>query len=209
MEATHRNGIAAKPEEQVYSCQTTDLLLATSPLPWWDFRQYWEDVRSRNVKIWDVLEALIFRVVLKTLKLGAYRLQLALYNKIQTLRGGALYPFKYGSLTKTPTGTLGLQPGELVQVESQDEILGTVNARNRNRGLSFDPEMVTFCGKQFRVLGRVERIIDEKTGRMSRLGNDCIILQGVACQSRYSGRRLFCPRSLYHFWREIWLKRLV
>jgi hypothetical protein len=34
-----------------------------------------------------------------------------------------------------------------------------------------------------------------------------IILDGVWCQSRYSYGRMFCPRSIYSYWREVWLQR--
>jgi hypothetical protein len=68
--------------------------------------------------------------------------------------------------------------------------------------------MLQFCGTTRRVLRRVERIINEKTGKMSLLPNDCIILQDVACSGCFSKDRLFCPRSVYSYWREIWLKRV-
>ena len=38
----------------------------------------------------------------------------------------------------TPTGTLNLQPGELVRVKSHEEILATLNEESRNRGLGWD-----------------------------------------------------------------------
>ena len=44
---------------------------------------------------------------------------------------------------------------------------------------------------------------------MIKLSRDCIILEGTVCQARYSDKRLFCPRSLYPFWREIWLERVA
>ena len=76
------------------------------------------------------------------------------------------------------------------------------------RGLYFDAEMVPYCGRTFRVLKRVKRILNEKTGRMTEFKNPCIILEGVVCESRYSQCRLFCPRSIYSYWREIWLERV-
>ena len=74
--------------------------------------------------------------------------------------------------------------------------------------MRFDPEMVPYCGGTYRVLKRVTRIIDEMTGRMATLSNACIVLQGVVCRGRYSQCRLFCPRSIYPYWREIWLERI-
>ena len=73
----------------------------------------------------------------------------------------------------------------------------------------FAPEMVRFCGGTFKVLTRVHRIIDEKTGRMLEFSNPCIILQNVYCLSEYSERRVFCPRGIYSYWREIWLERVT
>lgn len=119
------------------------------------------------------------------------------------------YPYVEGFAGgKTPAETLNLQPGELVQVRPIDEIRPTINRERRNRGLKFDVEMVPYCGGTFRVLDRVERIINEKTGSMMRLPNECVILEGVTCSGCFSQDRLFCPRSIYPYWREIWLKRV-
>ena len=194
--------------EPVYRCQATELRRASSPLAWWDVRQYVRDLRSGNTGIANVLEALLFRILVKLIKVGGYRALIFLHDSIQRRRGGIPFPFKWGLLEKTPRTTLGLKPGELVQVKSHEEILKTLNTRNRNRGLSFDFEMVKYCEGTYRVLDRVERIVDEKTGRMVVLSGDCIILEGVVCGAHFSPRRLFCPRSLYPFWREIWLKRV-
>jgi hypothetical protein len=68
--------------------------------------------------------------------------------------------------------------------------------------------MVRYCGGTYRVRSRVEKILDERTGRMMRMSNDCLILEDVICRSECSAKRLFCPRSIYPFWREIWLRRV-
>jgi len=44
---------------------------------------------------------------------------------------------------------------------------------------------------------------------MQEMKNPCIILESVVCQARYSNCRMFCPRSIYPYWREIWLERIV
>jgi hypothetical protein len=107
----------------------------------------------------------------------------------------------------TPRELLDLQPGELVQVRSKSEIEQTINDQGKNRGLSFTREMAPYCGKTFRVLCRVERIINERTGALLRLPNPCVVLEDVICDGCLSQSRLFCPRSIYPFWREIWLRR--
>jgi hypothetical protein len=71
--------------------------------------------------------------------------------------------------------------------------------------MSFDGEMLRYCGREARVLRRVERIIDEKSGRMLRLKNPCIVLDDVTCTGAYHRQ---CPRGIYTYWREIWLERV-
>jgi hypothetical protein len=206
--ATRAAGTPGEDGER-YRCQATDLLRASSPMAWWDVRQYARDVRSGNVRLRDVAAAALFRGFQQLLRLRGYRLLVWSYNRVQSWRRGQPYPFPLqGTLDKSPRGTLDLQPGELVRVKSREEIVRTLNRRNRNHGLSFDPEMVRYCGNVYRVLARVDRVIEESTGRMISLTNDCIILDDVVCRAEYSARRLFCPRSLYPFWREIWLERV-
>ena len=110
-----------------------------------------------------------------------------------------------------PTDTtqiLNLQPGELVRVKPYEQILRTLNKIVQNRGMFFDQEMVRYCGGEYRVRKRVSKIIDEKTGKLQEMKNPCIVLDSVVCQSRFSNCRLFCPRSIYPYWREIWLERV-
>lgn len=192
--ASHACPGAGAPSEERFSCQATELPRATSSLAWWDVRQYARDVRSRNIRMRDLIRGLA----------------LGVFNTIQRRRGGTTYPYIRGPLTRTPTATLHLRPGEIVRVKPLTEIRNTLNTRRRNRGLLFDVEMVRYCGRTFRVLARAERIIDEKTGAMLSLPNDCIILEGATCVGDLSvyPNRLFCPRSIYPFWREIWLERV-
>jgi len=206
---TEPTGSDAGEGEVVYTCQATELNRASSVLPWWDLRQYVQDVATGNVKASALLAALLFRLFRILLRIGAYRALVRAYDAMQKRRGGAPYPFRTGSCEKTPDQRLDLQSGELVQAKSQEEILRTVNRRNRNRGLSFDEEMVRFCGGTYRVLRRVERIINERSGKMMTLKGDCVILAGVTCQSQFKDQRLFCPRAIFPYWREIWLKRVA
>jgi hypothetical protein len=194
--------------EIAYRCQATDLLKASEQLPWWDIRQYVRDVWSGNVGIMDLVKAALFFIFQRTLRVTAYHAQIRSYNCLQSWRGGTPYPYHSGTLDNTPRETLGLQAGDLVQVKSYEEILKTLSKRNRNRGLFFGPEMVPYCGSVRQVRARVERIIDERTGKMLTLPGECLILEGAICSSRYSERRLFCPRSIYPYWREIWLRRV-
>jgi hypothetical protein len=180
------------PSNDVFQCQATELKKASISIAWWDPRQYVRDLTSGNVRLPAMLRAMA----------------VAAFNVIQRRRGGRTHPYVEGSLTVTPRGSLDLKPGELVRVKSREAIVATLDGRNRNRGMWFDVEMVPYCGGTFRVLRRAERIVNEKTGKMLNLPNDCIILDGVTCGGHLSRDRLFCPRSLYPFWREIWLERV-
>jgi hypothetical protein len=190
------------PEPTAFSCQATELIRAAPErMPWWDMRQYVRDVTSGNASPQAMLGSLL----------------VMLFNKFQAanrrflprfllVRQGRRWPFIDGRLTTTtPKEVLDLRPGELVEVKTKEEIFQTLDGKDRNRGLSFDTEMLKYCGRRARVLRRVERILDEKTGKMLHLGGDCIVLDGVTCTGDYNQ---YCPRSIYPYWREIWLRRV-
>src|SRR5579864_2633650 len=133
------------------------------------------------------------------------------YNKFYPLWGATAFPRNPGLIPEgkpTPSETLDLQPGELVRVKTQEEILRTVDRSNRNRGMYWDAELVPYCGGTYRVLKRVTKLIDERTAKMVEMKNPCIILDTVVCQARYSPCRMLCPKSMYPYWREIWLERV-
>jgi hypothetical protein len=135
----------------------------------------------------------------------------ALYNFVQSLYGGGLYPHSRGTIPlggATPVEELNLQPGELVRVKSHKAILATVDRYNRNRGMCFVADQVPYCGRTFRVLKRVNQIIDERSGRMTKMKTPAIALEGIVCGGRYVDFCLFCPRSTFLYWREIWLERI-
>jgi hypothetical protein len=185
--------VPASADERVYVCQATELPRATTALAWWDPRQYWRELRSRNVGLGTFLQTLAT----------------AGFNLIQRRLGRLPYPRIFGTLEgRTPSRRLDLQPGERVRVRSREEIMATLNTKQRNRGMWFDVEMVAYCGGEYRVLRRVTQIINERTGKMMQLPGDCIILDGVVCKGYLSRNRLFCPRSIYPYWREIWLERV-
>ena len=196
-----------------YVCQATQVPAATEPLGAWAWRQYVEDYTSGNVTLGRIAKTfayMAYRHGLVNLGIGIGPTLKWLYNAFQRLRGGSPYPHGGGSIPvgdRTPTCDLNLQPGELVRVKSQEAIRATCDTSTRNRGLTFDPEMVPYCGGTYRVLKRVSRILNEKTGRMQEMKTPCIILDSVICQARYSDCRPFCPRGVYPFWREIWLER--
>jgi len=199
-------------ERPIYVCQATRLHAFTQPLAWWDIRQYWADYRSGNANLRKAVSVLTLAFLFHLRKLPfGYRLNCWIYDRAHRMLRGTRDPYRDGRIPlgqPTPDERQNLTAGEWVEVKSHDAILETITTNRRNRGLSFDPEMVRFCGGRFRVAGRVTRIINERTGEPMQFSNPCIILDKVACHAEYSHRRLLCPRRITPYWREIWLTRV-
>jgi len=180
-----------------YRCQATEMFDATEPMRAWDLRRYWRELRSGNVSP--------LRLVTVLTRAG-YR---AVHIRVRFRLGrGRPLPLQGRCAGATPKGDLDLRPGEWVRVKEKEQIAGTLNARCLNRGLSFDWEMLPYCGRTFRVQERVNRIIDDRSGAMIQIGSDGLILEGVTCSGDRSSGRLFCPRAIYPYWREVWLERV-
>lgn len=200
-------------EPPTYQCQMTEIRSATTPLAWWDIRQYLRDFFSGNVTLGRIFSGVIYWIYysLSEAGIGVGRPMRWLYDKCNPAFGGTPFPRKKGVIQEgqpTPLVNLDLQPGELVRIKSQEEILRTVDTSNKNRGMYWDAELVPYCGKTFRVRSRVTRLIGERTRKMQVMKNPCIILDSVVCQARYSSCRMFCPKEMYPYWREAWLERV-
>src|SRR4029453_1248011 len=138
------------------------------------------DVRSGNVGLLAMIRAVAIGVFNEYQDVSRRFLP-----KPLRIRGGMRLPFIDGSLEKTPDDALDLQSGELVRIKSKEEIVQTLRVKNSNRGLTFGPEMLWYCGREARVLRRVERIVDERTGQLLRLKRPCIVLEDVTCRGEY------------------------
>lgn len=210
--ATRASGGTDDPDP-AYVCQATRLPYATQDLSPYDYRQYFKDLTSGNVGFGSWLTGLLYisYLWLMNLGIGIGAPMRWVYDTFQRIRGGIPYPRYEGSIPMgqpTPTEELNLQEGELVRVKSYAEILATCNVKNKNRGMHFDAEQVPYCGGTYRVQKRVTKILDERTGKLMRMKNPCIILEDVFCRGWYSECRMFCPRAIYQYWREIWLERV-
>lgn len=181
-----------------YRCQVTEIVAATTPLPTANLRQYVEDVASRNMRPVEFARELA-RAYANTFARKALRL-IELDGSRSSVR-------KPGAATTQDAAKLDLEVGEWVKIRPAEEILATLNDDRKNRGLVFEQEMLRHCGKTYRVLARLSRIIDEKSGRMIKLTNDCIALEGLTCRGLDNRKRLFRPRGPFFYWRESWLER--
>ena len=175
-------------KDKRFYCQSTALEGATDPLPWWDVRQYLRDLAVREVTLPELV----------------VQLSLLAGNRLRrTFRGAAIAGPNLGQGDRQ-NAPLHLRPGELVQVKSLEDIVATLNAEGKNRGLEFTPDMAQYCGGRYRVAGRVEKIILECSGEMRQI-NDTVILEDLVCNGRHARG---CPRANYHYWREAWLTRV-
>ncbi|WP_337866663.1 hypothetical protein [Ignavibacterium sp.] len=179
--------LKVKKDEEIYFCQSTELRNATKPL-------------SAKEKIFKLF---------KDVKIGTYNFFEALKLLILPLSRKFIKKIKdqhpRGELTKTPVEVLNLQPGEIVEVRSIEEILQTLDKKGKNKGLSFEPDMKIFCRKQFKVRTRLDQMILERNGKMIEVQNS-VILEGVTCECFFTFGG--CPRREFQYWREIWLKRV-
>lgn len=200
------------PEETIWACQTTRLYEATTLLPWWDVRQYVRDVTSGNHKAWHMSKLLIFGIYRSFFKLRVgHRYLKGLFNAFQKLHGGKPYPSGEGTIADgkpTPLSVLDLRPGEWVEVRPSEEILATITRSGFNRGMRYDMEMAKYSGERHRVSMRVDKLINEVTGKMMTMKSACIQLEDVYCRAECTAKRVGCPRASNTYWREIWLRRV-
>jgi hypothetical protein len=195
-----KQSVANQPEQQLvslnlptrngnrYTCQATELVHASSKLPWWDPRQYVREVMLGETTFVELFMDLLGRARQKVMRM--FKRQDGLVESAPN--------------QPTPSETLNLQVGEWVEVKSLQEIEATLDANGKNRGLGFAPDQAEFCGKRFRVAGRVEKLILEWSGELRNITNT-VELEEVTCQGRMCRS---CPRNCYHLWREIWLRRV-
>lgn len=174
-----------------YFCQSTELACAST--------EYHEEhlglakklqQNLRKLKQGDMSLAEFINIILK-----------AILIRLKPLVGIDTSNMVRGHLQKTESISLNLQPGDWVEVKSRQEIEKTLDATGKNKGLLFDPPMLNYCGKRYRIAARLQKMILEETGKMIHLKNT-VVLEDVVCLA------WGCPRANLHFWREAWLKRV-
>ena len=135
---------------------------------------------------------------LQTLRLTMCKF-LRFFQAKETVSGKSLH-----SSVESGDEILDLKPGDFVEVKSEEEILATLDKNRCNRGLLWMAGMNRFCGKRYRVFKRLELMLLENTKEYRKVKNT-VLLEGVMCDGQaFNG----CDRSCFHFWREVWLKRV-
>src|SRR5580704_466327 len=100
---------------------------------------------------------------------------------------------------------LNLRPGELVEVRGEAEILATLDERGCLDAQPFMPEMLDFCGKQFRVYKRSDKTCDTISLTLARRMWNTVHLEDLRCNgAAHEG----CQARCLIYWKEAWLKRV-
>ncbi len=179
-------------EKPTWRCQATTLGDAGTLVSWKEPTQYVREITAGNVGVLHfikVFASAIWRSIGRKLSIVA-RLPTAGADRVDG-------------------ESLGLQPGEWVEVRSLEEIGRTLDDNVKHRGLSFTDEMAQHCGQRFQVHRRVERVIDEPSGRMLEFRKNAYVsLEGLFCTGDRAPRLWFCRKDHYPFWREAWLRRV-
>jgi len=171
-----------------FTCQSRGIVDASSPLSRWDLRRYMWNLTSGVYRPLEYLQTVLT----------------SFSNRVHKLLNQPKDTKLAGRLRRTPTKSLDLQPGDPVKVKSKGEILQTLDYNGRNRGLEFTLEMEKHCGKIFRVLKQLDKMIVEQTGTLREISNT-VLLEGAFCDGK---AHRACPRNCYCLWREIWLEKI-
>lgn len=171
---------------KVYRCQATQLVQIASPTPVHNVKQYADENRRSGIKLRSIIRFASGVVKKKVLRQSG--------SVVGTCEN------------KTPQSTQKLEVGDLVRVKSLDEIRQTLDKQGCNRGLWFDPdEMAPLCGKELRVSRVIEKLIDERNGKLRNFPSHTVVLSEIACSGVF---KRFCSRGLFHFWRTIWVEKI-
>jgi hypothetical protein len=178
-----------REDASLYRCQGTEIARATTPGP--SLWQPWQYIRMLRVRTFNAREFIAMFAGVAQRKLDR------LVRRFEPQPAAANVP-------RPPDAPLGLRPGDVVSVKSKDAIRATLDARGMLRGLAFAETMYVYCGRRMKVAARVERIIDERTGKLREFAPGTVLLEGAICD-RYRG----CARNLPMMWREAWLERVA
>jgi hypothetical protein len=96
--------------------------------------------------------------------------------------------------------------GDLVEIRSRDEILATLDQDGSFEGMPFMPEMLQFCGKQFRVGAVAHKTCDTVRRTGGRRLQHTVHLDGVRCTGSAHGG---CQATCNLFWKDAWLRPMA
>lgn len=101
--------------------------------------------------------------------------------------------------------SLNLRVGEWVEVRSAEEILATLDDLQSVDSLPFMPEMLRYCGKQFRIGASAHKTADTIELYTIRRMTNTVHLEELRCDGSAHGG---CQAGCLLFWKESWLIRV-
>ncbi len=126
-------------------------------------------------------------------------------NRIHLIKHEITIRFTNRTRMKSLEDSLNMKPGDTVRVRSKEEILPTLDGWKRYRGCTFMDEMWKFCGGTYKVLKKVNHILDERDMKLKKC-KDVVILDGLICHGSWPFKE--CDRSCFFFWKEAWLEKI-
>lgn len=172
-----------------FFCQSTEIVNASKPLPWWRPEQYLWDLQYNRIPFGLFTKSIV----------------IAVYNKVAArIRLRSWKAVTGSAIGSNGQNSLNLKPGDFVRVKPLPQIRATLDPEGKNNKMLFAPAMADYCGQVMKVRDRVENIVLEATTRQRRI-KDTVVLEGATCDGVC--HRL-CPRKSLLFWRECWLERV-
>lgn len=175
-------------EDGAFFCQSSEIVNASAPLPWWEPKQYVWDLSRNRMPMGQWLKSVM----------------IAVYNKVAYVAKRHGWGHIAGPGVANGHQPLGLQSGDLVRVKPLAQIKQTLDAEGKHKQLLFAPAQADFCGQVMRVRNRVDKIVLEGTQKQRQL-KDTVVLEGATCDGIC---HRMCPRQSLLFWRECWLERV-
>jgi len=123
-------GLKTKSDEHRYFCQSTQLRIATEEFPGrkkpWMLRVVVREIHNGDRTVAEIV---------KLIALSVWQVVMEAVHGKGWLQG----PHR----ETTPAASLGLKPGDKVRIKSRAEMVGTLNQRRRNRGMSTSCSAIT------------------------------------------------------------------
>jgi hypothetical protein len=181
------HNLKTNSSQDTFYCQMTELKKATIPINRIkEIKTILQDYKIGNYTFFDTVKNVI----------------IPLYFK---LKRKLFFTISKNNL-KTDTISIGLKSGERVRVKPMSKIINTLDSNGCNKGLAFTADMRRYCGKEFIVRERLDKMILGDSGKMISLKNT-VTLDGIisGCHYIMGG----CLKNEFVFWREIWLERVT
>jgi hypothetical protein len=96
-----------------------------------------------------------------------------------------------------------LRAGDIVEIRGPDEILATLDAAGKLEGMPFQPEMLQYCGRQFRVAKVANKACDTIHYSGIRRIRNAVHLEGLRCDGSAHGG---CQAACLLYWKEAWVR---